>query len=136
MMKLSEAIRLGSMLVPQCFRTTFKRCLVIDNNQVRINITAACALGAAVLVVENNYSNVSWVTTSMRWPWIGKVMCRCPEISCTEDERNYPIPTDAMIAHLNDDHRWTRERIAEWVATIEPTEITRAQEQEKVHETV
>jgi hypothetical protein len=26
------------------------------------------------------------------------------------------------MIHLNDDHRWTRERIAEWVATVEPKE--------------
>jgi hypothetical protein len=26
--------------------------------------------------------------------------------------------------HLNDHHLWTRERIAQWVAEIEPTEAT------------
>lgn len=26
------------------------------------------------------------------------------------------------IAHLNDGHRWTRERIADWVATVERAE--------------
>ncbi len=27
-----------------------------------------------------------------------------------------------MVIHLNDDHRWTREQIADWVATVEPSE--------------
>jgi hypothetical protein len=26
------------------------------------------------------------------------------------------------VTHLNDDHRWTREQIADWVATIEQAE--------------
>ena len=30
------------------------------------------------------------------------------------------IPTGAMIVHLNDDHRWTREQIAAWVRGEEP----------------
>jgi hypothetical protein len=28
------------------------------------------------------------------------------------------IQTAAMIVHLNDDHRWTREQIAEWLSEI------------------
>jgi hypothetical protein len=27
-----------------------------------------------------------------------------------------------VIAHLNDDHRWTREKIGAWVAEIEPAD--------------
>ena len=30
----------------------------------------------------------------------------------------------ATIVHLNNGHRWTRQRIAEWISTIEPTEQT------------
>jgi hypothetical protein len=28
----------------------------------------------------------------------------------------------SLVVHLNDQHRWTRERIADWVATVEPPE--------------
>lgn len=28
-----------------------------------------------------------------------------------------------MVTHLNDDHFWTREHIASWVASVEPQEV-------------
>ena len=34
--------------------------------------------------------------------------------SCPEGCKKH-IPVGALIVHLNDDHHWTRERIAEWV---------------------
>ena len=38
-------------------------------------------------------------------------------------------PVYAVIGHLNDEDYWTRERIADWVATIEPAEVERPQDE-------
>jgi hypothetical protein len=33
-----------------------------------------------------------------------------------------------LIPHINDDHGWTREQIADWVATIEPQQAPQESE--------
>lgn len=43
----------------------------------------------------------------------------CPVDGCTGDFEE----ADAIV-HLNDKHRWTRERIADWVQTIEDAHAT------------
>jgi hypothetical protein len=50
-----------------------------------------------------------------RWPWAFAVSVNCP--SCRRSR-----PVCEVIAHLNDDHRWSREKIGVWVAEIEPAE--------------
>ncbi|HEY3383931.1 MAG TPA: hypothetical protein VGK32_19380 [Vicinamibacterales bacterium] len=35
---------------------------------------------------------------------------RCPEAGCKKQ-----LLLDSLLIHLNDDHRWSRERIAAWV---------------------
>jgi hypothetical protein len=93
-MKLSEAIRLGALLHPQCFGTLYQ----IDGPEEDAAIVASCALGAA------EQAGYRW------WAAYG-------------DRRSQPCPDGCalhsamagMIQHLNDKHRWTRERIADWV---------------------
>ncbi len=97
-MKLSEAIRLGAMLGPQLRgRLTSRK----ENG--------SCALGSALLATgkARTYNAVK-----KRWPWImDYASCpRCMSFNCR---------INAVITHLNDSHEWTRERIADWVATIE-----------------
>lgn len=95
-MKLSEAIRLGAMMGKQAFGRAYGA-----NG-------SACANGAAMQAV-GGYS--IWV----EWPWLRTdVTCPACKLSGT---------TGVAIAHLNDIHRWTREAIADWVATIEPEEV-------------
>ncbi len=99
-MKLSEAIRLGAMLKPQGF------------GQYRAN-DATCAVGAAM----DGAGDSAFVA----WQELERFLDnRCPVCLClvlTETGRGRNI-----LPHLNDDHRWTREQIADWVATIEPPE--------------
>ncbi len=101
-MRLSEAIRLGAMMKPQAFRV-----LVTDDG--------ACALGAALLAVgavaERNARAVF-----DRWPWASAVSASCPK--CRRSSL-----VIGVITHLNDNHRWSREQIALWVAAIEPSEL-------------
>jgi uncharacterized C2H2 Zn-finger protein len=106
-MKLSEAIRLGAMLRP------------VQEFNVLFDPTSGgtCALGAAAealgildLTTRNNYIKGKKVPRA--WHWI-KRFVECPV--CGEWSQR----VDDMIAHVNNQHEWTRERIADWVATME-----------------
>jgi hypothetical protein len=98
-MKLSEAIRLGAMLRPQG----------------RIDFFSAdgksCALGAALeargiqhrILATPAESDAIYGQLYRWWPWLRV------------------LSIDA-ITYRNDVEGWTREQIADWVATIEPPE--------------
>ena len=99
-LKLSEAIRLGSMIRPQVIGEFFA-----DGG--------SCALGAALEAIGVGYGTYDgdapldtvWPET---WPdtW---AVAACPECCRQSDAAN-------IIAHVNDLHGWTREQIADWVA--------------------
>lgn len=103
-MKLSEAIRLGAMLHPQCFgsmnrwRDGGDLPSAVGDDEV----IATCALGAAEAA---GYPDTFSVSSS------DMVCPECPQ---------WTNGLEQVVAHLNDRHRWTRERIADWVATVEP----------------
>jgi len=106
--KLSDAISLGSMLTSQAVGT------FVDVRGGR------CALASAVHAIGQsgqglrNYSEWKWTMRSTTCPECGGV-----------------APVANVIAyHLNDRHRWNRGRIAQWVATIEPTEETSSEGEE------
>jgi hypothetical protein len=99
-MRLSEAIRLGAMLHPQFFGHA--RLIGTAGE-----ILATCAVGAAqeagfIVHVADDGVRVTCPTPKPHWP------------HCREPQRVL-----AMVTHLNDIHRWTRERIADWLETIE-----------------
>lgn len=117
-MRLSEAIRLGSTLNRQGF----------GNFRVYggVNGVRTCAIGAALAAIgvtelpnlissEEEYRAIFYY-----WPcMVTRQMISCPAAYCI-----YPKdPLDVIIAHLNDLHRWTREQIADWVASIESAEL-------------
>lgn len=88
-LRLSEAIRLGAMLKPQAFGTWF------DGE-------GTCALGAAIDALGITESNVLLLAQTI----VGRA--RCPVCGCDGAQFH-------LVPHLNDDHHWTRERIADWV---------------------
>ena len=100
-MRLSEAIMLGSTLSKQGFG------VIVDADGNR------CAYGAALQAVGKS---IPQLFTS--WPWLNGGPMDCPE--CGQSTAKYAV----VSTHLNDKHKWTRERIAEWVATVEPAEET------------
>ena len=102
-MKLSEAIRLGAMLRPQ---TRFHL-----KDQV-----GTCAMGAALEAVGSGMEGGSF---NRLWPW---AKTTAVEIPCNFIPQGYPYTVERVIADLNDLYGWTRERIADWVATVEPKE--------------
>jgi hypothetical protein len=122
-MRLSEAIRLGSTLNRQGFGDF--------RTYGGVNGVRTCALGAALAAVgvtelptiiadEGVYYALFW-----RWPYVQvRRVTTCPSGVCG----HAAIPLNELIAHLNDMHRWTRERIADWVATMEPTELDASDE--------
>lgn len=99
-MKLSEAIRLGSLLKPQGFGV----------HSGFLYASATCAFGAAECALGRR------VIAYKVWPWLLK------ERPCPECGEEMPETTFVISNHLNDIHKWPRERIADWVATIEPEE--------------
>ena len=105
-MRLSDAIRLGAMLKPQAFGD------FTDG-------VGTCAFGAAneALGRPADHEIVD------EWAALCRAESCCP--CCGQRPGSlvlddYELPnTAALIVHLNDDHVWTREAIADWVATIE-----------------
>lgn len=116
-MRLSEAIRLGSMLKPQAFEDH------VDGK--------SCALRAAMDAagLKDMYGgsdSCNYVAIMQQWPVSTLPFNGCPVRKRCKDGRIVTDVCDA-IYHLNDSHRWTREQIADWVETIE-----RSQEQPTV----
>ena len=74
---------------------------------------ASCALGAAYegmyrLPIDTGKANPS---RDLEWFFAClDTVKRCPEETCKKK-----LCLDALIVHLNDDHLWTRERIADWI---------------------
>lgn len=133
-MRLSEAIRLGSMLHPQGFGTFVGEIgeSGFDHSKIRETCALAAgweAAGAAshIETAPRDIVGVRGMTPAgaqmvvLEFPpawgiWL-KERAPCPGHCIGGD-----LPVFAVIAHLNDFHRWTREAIADWIATVEPPE--------------
>ena len=117
-MKLSEAIRLGSMSSPQAFhafQSGEARCAMgaaldaIGSVPVRV----AGPLPGAFLRDTGTPSMVyAYYPIPLTWELLLAQSAVCPHCS-------KPAMLGRVIVHLNDDERWTRERIADWVETQE-----------------
>lgn len=94
-MRLSEAIRLGAMLDPQVFGVT-------------ANEYGTCAIGGALkaIGVSGQYNEAL-----NHWPIAGEIV--------TNPVRGDMHLLFGIVRELNDEHEWTRERIADWVESIE-----------------
>ena len=83
----------------------------------------SCALGAAyegIYLLPRNVGEATPQRMDRFFHCLENVSRRCPA-GCRKQ-----IPIGAMIVHLNDDHLWTREQIADWLEHP-PTSVTRAQ---------
>jgi hypothetical protein len=101
-MRLSEAILLGSTLGPQHFGDLFDPT----------NPTSTCALGAALLATNKTSHNVA-----TQWAFGIRAIDNPP----IKVGRFRLVGTSLfyVVVRLNDIKKWPRERIAEWVATVE-----------------
>ncbi len=106
-MRLSEAIRLGAMLRPQIHDAIFA-------------LDGSCAMGAAYEACGVAYTDGPLFLTEGvaelidGWNGTPRHQPLCPICHVSAE-----ITLCWTVAHLNDEHRWTREQIADWVATIE-----------------
>ena len=121
MLKLSEAIRLGATLHPQATG-------VYAVGNAHGEVLATCALGAALVAIGQNPMIASELD-DIPAEWIPPGGFLCP--ACLYGD--YSNHLDNMVGHLNDDHHWTREQIADWVETVEqehrPVEQSELEEQ-------
>ncbi len=104
-MKLSDAIRLGAMLKPQGFNG-------IADGPTSCALTAAAE---AVGVKARMALHPDYHVLMDRFP-----VLRQPG-SCPLCDGAFIRVMD-VVWDLNDTHRWTRDQIADWVATVEPSE--------------
>ena len=127
-MKLAAAIRRGAGLGKQCF-DQYVRLVGIDPDTWDGKIHS-CALGAALLATRE------WdVPRARRWrkalalaiddeiSWdVGQAFPvllepfrgACPVTGCAEFPNKYAKRLD-LVVHLNDEHFWSREDVADWI---------------------
>lgn len=129
-MRFSEAIRLGSMLRPQFFGRAIGR-LPDGTIATCANGAALEAAGAALWFVEDGgcVRVNDGPTDEPPWGHFAGLEESCPIPGCMVEA----CSTIAGIAgHLNDDHRWTREQIADWAESLEAKHLKPAREREPV----
>ena len=104
-MKLSEAMRLGAMATEQCFEMLYDP------------ITGAtCAVGSVYSAIGKLGIGYKYADLRLEFPILASVdATACPDCGDATHIRT----SCALIPHLNDVHLWTREQIADYVATIE-----------------
>jgi hypothetical protein len=100
--ELADFIRAGSARGPQCFGSYF------DEKG------GSCALGAVyegVYRLPRKHGSLVPDHLERLFRCLDEMSKGCPDQhGCTKR-----LPLAAMIVHLNDDHRWSREQIAEWL---------------------
>jgi len=124
-MRLSEAMRIGASW-SKSIRLVWKR----DDG--------TCALGAAY---EGTFGTIKGalgthpleesVRLKAEYRILSRGAAECPVSNmCPKDLTNTVMQ---MIAHLNDNHDWSREKIADWIETLEPKPEPKPAEEELVH---
>jgi hypothetical protein len=118
-MRLSEAIRLGAAISPQTAGRFFEK-------------GKSCALGSAALAIgikeTNDVDQCVAVMYALRiaFPVLSNTNVPCP--ACAHLLANL----SSAVAHLNDNHSWTREKIADYVEFIENAQQETAPVEEPV----
>ena len=108
-LKLSAAIRIGAKMNPQGQRRLYS------------SEHKTCALGAALIGIEITPETImheSYKLLKPIWPILKNKVVDCPACGYTHEGNG--LLDNIWI--LNDYHDWTREKIADWVETIENKE--------------
>ena len=85
---------------------------------------ASCALGAAYEAMYRLPSDAEGQHPTRDLDWFFDCLDTvrpCPGEGCRKR-----IYLAALLVHLNDDHRWSREQIAEWLASTTPRKAAAA----------
>jgi hypothetical protein len=104
MMRLSEAILLGAMMKPQGFGG-------FNKSGVSCGLEAGLDAVGLMSRPRGNYHAAVQI-----WPWL-RANIECPW--CMENQVIY----DVIGLCLNDRGKWSRQKIAKWVATVEPVDV-------------
>lgn len=136
MLALGQAIRIGSLIKPQCYGTGHGKVRGGLKDLFR-EVNATCAWGAAheaigaemvTVVSEEDTASIRGSHLIKKgetvmayiipgdWVFV-RVVSECPK--CNKIET-----IERLISHLNDDHKWKRERIADWVESQEKKQVT------------
>jgi hypothetical protein len=110
----SEAMMLGAALAPQAFGA------LVDTSGGTCANGAAYEAGGIIRVIRCGAMLLGIVglgplahhTARKRWPVLEHIAV-CPECKSRKEQLGM------IVVHLNNDHRWSRERIAAFVATVE-----------------
>jgi len=85
--------------------------------------SASCALGAAYEAMYFLPNNAEGTRPTRDLDWFFECLDMvkpCPHEGCKKR-----IFLAALLVHLNDDHRWSRESIADWLAATATPRVTR-----------
>lgn len=106
-MTFGEAIRVGAQIRPQCFGGWWKYC---GEEQA----LGSCATGAA-------YEGLTGLAGAAPNDLVTTLQDTFPglraEVFCPVCRTN-TVQVIGIAEHLNDRHRWTRERIADWADEV------------------
>ena len=86
--------------------------------------TASCALGAAYEAMYRLPRDAQGRRPTRDLDWFFD--CLDTVKPCPEHECRKRLSLAALLVHLNDDHVWTREHIAQWLVTTAPAVRTQA----------
>lgn len=123
-MKLSEAIRLGAMLRPQTYEKLFG-----DGK--------SCAMGAVleasgVLAYGQALDFPQGQKCELMFPILATKVLLPEDVSPWPHHPLYEIRVWNAVVFLNNNRRWTREQIADWVETLEAKEAETIETEELV----
>jgi hypothetical protein len=107
MIPLSEAILLGAMMRPPAFGPLKYP-------------KASCSLQAGLDAVGHEMGRYIYPAVVKIWPWLNRNV-ECPW--CVREHAVYNV----IGLCLNDRAKWSRQKIAKWVATIEPVGVNTTQ---------
>ena len=107
-MTLSEAIRLGAMTGSQAFS-------VMETHD-----GATCALGAACRAAGFGRGNDRFSAMRNTWPILAQI-ARCPALVDGCDTVDAAL--ESVIIYLNDEAKWSREHIADFVLKLEQAAV-------------
>jgi hypothetical protein len=108
--QLADAIRRGSVRRPEQSFGEYYR-----------GRRASCALGAAyegLYRLPEEAAGIHPKDLFYYYDCLDFTIKFCPQAGCRKH-----LPLAALIIHLNDVHRWTREHVADWLATLAPTHL-------------
>lgn len=121
--RLSDAMRLGATIHPQIYGNLFAWENVECISRMPgcdFRITGTCALGGAIAAIGRGPESVQkhecvdyYMELERRWPEMVTRLVNCPDHKPGKCVLGMTIIN--AVAHLNDNHCWPREKIADWL---------------------